>query len=137
MISVLQCLRDVANWCKTISTKTKIDYIVSQGISGVWFYRKWASGYCELYGCGTVANSTYVQTWMSSMYHCSATINLPFSIKSGRMFYNSQVGSGFGWNPNQSGTKWDSAISKVTLESLGSQKNEKFNYTIHIFGKWK
>lgn len=122
---------------KKLCTKTKVDYITSQGTSGVWFYRKWNSGVCELYGCGTVSVSTYIQTWMSSMYHCSATIGLPFSIKSGRMFYNTQVDTGFGWNPNQSGTKWDSAVNKVTLQTLGSQKSGKFNYTIHVFGYWK
>lgn len=135
MLSLRQCLRDVAKWCKTISTKTKIDYIVSQGISGVWFYRKWASGYCELYGCGTTTTS-YIQSW-DGMYHCAGDVSLPFSVKSGRMFYNAQVDTGFGISANQSGTRWDTAISKVQLNTLGSQKAGNFGYTIHIFGKWK
>lgn len=120
---------------KKLCIKTKVDYIISQGISGVWFYRKWSSGYCELYGCGT-ATASYVQTW-NGMYHCTVHVNLPFSVSSGRMFYNSQVDTGFGMSANQSGTKWDSAIKKVQLDSLGSQKAGSFGYTIHIFGKWK
>ncbi len=120
---------------KNLCTKVKIDYIVSQGTSGVWFYRKWASGHCELYGCGTTTTS-YIQAWLS-MYHCRAKVNLPFAVSNGRMFYNAQVDTGFGWNANQSGTKWDSAVTQVTLETLGSQKAGNFGYTIHIFGKWK
>ena len=118
-----------------LCTKTKVDYIVSQGISGDWFYRKWASGYCVLYGCGT-ATASYVQTW-NGMYHCTVDVNLPFSVSRGRMFYHSQVDTGLGISANQSGTKWDSAIKEVQLDSLGSQKASSFGYTIHIFGKWK
>lgn len=120
---------------KKLCTKTKVDYIISQGISGIWFYRKWASGYCELYGCGT-ATAKYVQTW-NGLQHYEVSVNLPFSVNSGRMFYNSQVATGFGISANQSGTTWDGAKLKVTLVSLGSQKGGSFGYTIHIWGKWK
>lgn len=120
---------------KKLCTKTKVDYIISQGISGIWFYRKWASGYCELYGCGT-ATAKYVQTW-NGLQHCEVSVNLPFSVSSGRMFYNSQVGTGFGISASQSGTVWDGATKKVQLISLGSQKEDTFGYTIHIWGKWK
>ena len=77
-----------------------------------------------------------VQTWIG-MYHCAANVDLPFSVSSGRMFYNSQVETGFGISANQSGTKWDAAIKKVQLNTVGSQKAGSFGYTIHIWGKWK
>lgn len=37
----------------------KIDYVVAQGISGMWYYRKWASGIYECFG-QTIG---YTGTW--------------------------------------------------------------------------
>lgn len=42
----------------TISGSPLLDYVIEQGTSGIWTYRKWASGAAELFGrvVGTTAN---------------------------------------------------------------------------------
>jgi len=59
----------------------KSDYIVEQGTSGIWRYRKWKSGVCELWGMTTVNMSTVSKTTFASnaVYTESITLSLPFS----------------------------------------------------------
>ena len=45
MFSLRQCLKDILQ-----RFKNEKDYVVEQGESGIWTYRKWNSGYCELVG---------------------------------------------------------------------------------------
>ena len=48
----------------------KVDYIVDQGTSGIWTYRKWNSGIAECWGYKTI--STTFASW-GSWYYISVT----------------------------------------------------------------
>lgn len=50
----------------------KLDYIVEQGTSGIWTYRKWASGFAECWG-------TYTNTISGSTVSNGNYINYPFT----------------------------------------------------------
>ncbi len=54
------------------------DYIVEQGISGIWYYRKWNSGVAECWGrySGTVNLSRY---YMNAYYSDTIDVALPFT----------------------------------------------------------
>lgn len=41
---------NVANEITTLRDSVSHDYIVAQGTSGIWFYRKWDSGLAEFWG---------------------------------------------------------------------------------------
>lgn len=41
---------NVANEITTLRDSVSHDYIVAQGVSGIWFYRKWNSGLAEFWG---------------------------------------------------------------------------------------
>ena len=41
---------NVANEITTLRNSVSHDYIVAQGTSGIWFYRKWNSGLAEFWG---------------------------------------------------------------------------------------
>lgn len=41
---------NVANEITTLRDSVSQDYIVAQGTSGIWFYRKWNSGLAEFWG---------------------------------------------------------------------------------------
>ena len=97
---------------KKLCTKTKVDYIVSQGISGIWFYRKWASGYCELYGCGT-ATARYVQTW-NGMYHCTVDVIFRFRLVKDGCFTIRKL-------------KPDLVCRQINLEQNGIQQLKKYS----------
>lgn len=70
----------------TIKVEGKeLDYISEQGTSGTWFYRKWNSGRCELYGYQNISN-TACNTTIGNMYRTAviAPPNFPFSVASAK-----------------------------------------------------
>ena len=73
MLSILQCLRDVANYVK--GTK---DYVIDQGVQSGWRYRKWKSGAVELWRDGSTTGNAAV--WNGGYGITSLIVNLPFSI---------------------------------------------------------
>lgn len=54
---------------------TEIDYIVEQGVSGIWYYRKWNSGIMEIWGKYYLSNVAMTTAW-GNMYE-SSKITLP------------------------------------------------------------
>lgn len=62
-----------------INGNTVQDYIIAQGTSGEWFYRKWNSGYCECWATHVYESFTY--TSAGGMHYCELpAISLPFTI---------------------------------------------------------
>lgn len=75
-----ECAMDAEfNKSVKIGGSTIADYIVEQGKSGIWTYRKWNSGIAECWG-STYGSRTFDTTW-GSLYVCSSTsaINYPFT----------------------------------------------------------
>lgn len=61
----------------------KVDYIIEEGTSGIWTYRKWASGIAECW-CITTPTSIPASTWATwgSVYEAKITdvINYPTNL---------------------------------------------------------
>lgn len=51
---------------QTLAERLKIDYIVEQGTSDIWTYRKWASGILEQWGTVTINGSW--SAWDGNIY---------------------------------------------------------------------
>lgn len=72
-----------SGWVRNLITDTEsgicTDYVVDQGTSGIWSYRKWASGHAECWGSTSVTR-TFTNAW-GSLYVCSPTtaIAYPFT----------------------------------------------------------
>lgn len=64
------------------------DFIIAEGTSGRWWYRKWHSGMCELFGSVAAASRTF-SAWGSSYVSAKTTaVAYPFTFKSRpREFY--------------------------------------------------
>lgn len=64
------------------------DFITEEGTSGRWWYRKWNSGMCELFGSVAAASRTF-SAWGSSYVSAKTTaVAYPFTFKSRpREFY--------------------------------------------------
>ena len=59
-----------------------IDTVVEQGTSGIWTYRKWNSGFAEIWGETTYSSKAVTTTWGSD-YSCNlGTLNFPFTFTS-------------------------------------------------------
>ena len=72
-----------SEWTRNLITDTEsgvcTDFVVEQGKSGIWSYRKWASGHAECWGSTSVTR-TLSSAW-GSLYVCSPTsaIAYPFT----------------------------------------------------------
>lgn len=92
MFSFRKAFRDIANWVKGVD-----DYVVEQGTSGIWTYRKWKSGVAECYGLtprinsGTLTKSqsiyysksldiATIPSFIKNVTHLDGTLTLPYSV---------------------------------------------------------
>lgn len=55
----------------------RADYVVEQGTSGIWTYRKWNSGIAECWGTSEVSNLAITTTWGSLKYGTLSAISFP------------------------------------------------------------
>lgn len=117
-----------------ILSKLGVDFIVEQGSSGTWYYRKWNSGFAECWGKHQVTKSHY--TTVNGFYGYAATFTLPFVFTGTvRKVYNLQIGTGFGMVA--SGGMGDTA-GQVTVHGLGSASgSQPITAQIYAWGNWK
>ncbi len=113
------------------------DYIVSQGTSGIWTYRKWVSGVaeCWLESELTLSGSTPVANMNDSAYLSYVDVDLPFTFKTQpRAVANGVLGTGTGfvnvWCRN--------GYNEITVYVTGNQNNAAITIrSMIVTGRWK
>ena len=113
------------------------DYIVSQGTSGIWTFRKWASGVaeCWLESELTLTGSTPVDNMNGSAYLSYVDVDLPFTFKTQpRAVANGVLGTGTGfvnvWCRN--------GYNEITVYVTGNQNNAAITIrSMIVTGRWK
>ena len=113
------------------------DYIVSQGTSGIWTYRKWASGVaeCWLESELTLTGSAPVTNMNGSAYLSYVDVDLPFTFKTQpRGVANGVLGTGTGfvnvWCRN--------GYNEITVYVTGNQNNAAITIrSMIVTGRWK
>ena len=95
------------------------DYIVEQGTSGIWTYRKWNSGIAECWGRITISGLT-------------TTTNLPFTFAD--TSYETQVTL---INNSNNATNVTAIVSNVGSVSVGVNIVPSGGARLYIIGKWK
>lgn len=112
------------------------DYIVEEGASGIWTYRKWASGIAECWGIYSTTASPYT-TWNNMNGYQSGTLNFPSGLFISRPIpaFSGRVGSGFAVTGTQTGSLTSTSSNYfIVSSSSGSQTTEFF---INVVGLWK
>ena len=113
------------------------DYIVSQGTSGIWTFRKWASGVaeCWLESELTLTGSTPVANMNGSAYLSYVDVDLPFTFKTQpRAVANGVLGTGTGfvnvWCRN--------GYNEITVYVTGNQNSAAIRIrSMIVTGRWK
>ena len=113
------------------------DYIVSHGTSGIWTYRKWASGVaeCWLESELTLTGSTPVANMNGSAYLSYVDVDLPFTFKTQpRGVANGVLGTGTGfvnvWCRN--------GYNEITVYVTGNQNSAAITIrSMIVTGRWK
>lgn len=112
------------------------DFVVEQGTSGIWTYRKWNSGLAECFGSQPVTNMLVGTVW--GALYCSARINLPnfpFTFKSvpqvnlnWNATYTAMIDGALGVSTTSCGYTFIFRADSVTLSG---------SVAIQAIGRWK
>lgn len=110
------------------------DYVVEQGTSGIWNYRKWNSGIAE---CWTHSAITVRGThWADVLggYGYSILLNFPQNLFTNVMavIANGSTGTGTGFALATSSNK-----NNVTVIVVGNQEDNQLTIQVEAKGYWK
>lgn len=125
------------NGALKINNVTVADHIVEQGINGVWFYRKWASGRAECWGNPSISSGAwpsgdagrYIQrsvSLMPGLFAAAPQVMMTVAYAGGAII-------------TPATTRVDSATSVyVALARFcGGTESLTITLTVHAFGWWK
>lgn len=136
MISLLK-------WMNHVTQALKADYIVEQGTSGIWTYRKWNSGIAECWGNENITFNGF-QQW-GSLYETTASkrsLTYPNNLFVSTPICNMQISGGYyglllevyGGNGSKDTTP-SFAGTRPNAPSLSETTSH--NILVHAIGKWK
>ena len=129
-------------WKTILDSTNTADYVVQQGTSGIWTYRKWNSGVAECWGVYTMTSAA-TKTWGSLYYSdtLAPRINYPFTFTSrpqeSAFLHGSSVA---GWVYPEAGgiglntTTQTGQYGFVRPTTIASSE-VKYEYT--VVGRWK
>lgn len=113
------------------------DYIVEQGTSGIWAYRKWASGVaeCWLESELHLTGSTPAAYMNNSAYYSDVIFDSPITFKTQpRGVAEGMLGTGLGF---ANVVVWDD-YSKITVRVTGNQEDAAITIrSMIVTGRWK
>lgn len=118
-----------------LTTKNASDYVVAQGSSGGWPYRKWASGWAECWHATKVTPKTF--TANGTLYYTDIiTIPYPFNFTSAPVAFVSSYNSnviGATMNGNDLGSI---SLRMITTTNTASNYADR-TIKIYVAGSWK
>ena len=131
---------DIKKVIKDILVKLNLiaDYVVEQGTSGIWTYRKWNSGIAECWGNTTYTQSSNFGAWGNN--YISSEISpkaYPFTFieNPNEIIYVSSP-SGSGWSLPYNGTTSASGAVQITRPASGGS-NVIWQIRYEVKGLWK
>lgn len=128
----------IREYLKTIDNggKTVVDYIVEQGTSGIWTYRKWASGIAECWGVDSRSRAMTIQ-YGTAYYSDIPNITFPsglFVSAPTVIASRSNVGNATGLVTVSVGCD-DSKVSGYAYSA--TSLTTEVSIAIHAKGRWK
>lgn len=112
----------------------QVDYVVEQGTSGYWFYRKWLSGRAEAW-LTTEVSFTATPSAILGGYYTSAQLDMPSGVfnKPPNCIAQGRTGTGLGF-----ATVSSVSTTMISLGIFGNQ-NATTSYitSIYAMGRWK
>lgn len=135
--NLIQSIKNALQEAKDYSD-ARGDYIVEQGTSGVWTYRKWASGIAECWGdyqyTNLVANRAFAGGYITASGHAQGGWTFPFTFTSVKTFTpwvtgaNAWILSDGGLSTTNTGAFW---------VIFGTSGTRTVNVRVSVMGYWK
>lgn len=118
-------------------SQAEADYIVEEGTSGIWTYRKWNSGMAELWASPSQTVSAYAT---NAFVIGSATVTpYPFAITNPKaQAYCLRLGSGLGViSYDYVRTDYWSAVCCGVNQSIAQGQSRAIVWDLYIMARWK
>lgn len=120
------------------------DFVVEQGIKGIWTYRKWNSGIAECWGKATFNNITFSSTWGTLYTSALKKVDYPFEfvdipVETANLLHNGASNACWPYTESNSGgcnTTTQTAQYSIARTTATSATNT-YNIHFHVIGKWK
>lgn len=110
------------------------DYVVEEGVSGIWYYKKWNSGKAECWTNGDTMLS-YIGSSPTALlggYYSYKNIALPFEFtKIEHAHANGRLGTGIGLCHAVAPD-----YSSVTVYIVGNQSSNAMHFSCEVKGEW-
>ena len=119
-------------------TAPVVDYVVEQGTSGSWTYRKWNSGIAECW-CAVADTVTYEGAAIGGYLYNTGSYSYPLNfISAPTVSYNATFTSGYTAIIGDQGTIDPSNFGRVRiLSNTGGLQGASVLVRIHAIGRWK
>lgn len=108
----------------------QVDYVVEQGTSGIWTYRKWSSGFAECWG--RAINCSIPANWSTT----GVNISLPFIFKTMTNWQiqhqNYQINNCYGYPTTVTNT-----YDNINIQTNASAALSTASFMILCQGTWK
>ncbi len=126
-----------AKFHKDVSIKDSsiADFVVEQGTTGIWTWRKWYSGIAECWG-KNIVTIDITTAWGTLSYGQVSAIEFPFTFKSAPTCQVTAETSNAAWATCnvRANTKFTSSVMLYRLGSIAAQQCDIIYYAI---GRWK
>lgn len=109
------------------------DYVIEQGTSGVWFYRKWNSGLAECWTHSAITVRGVHWADVLGGYGYSIILNFPQNLFTNvtTVIANGSTGTGTGF------ARTSSNKNDVTVIVVGNQDDNQLTIQLEAKGYWK
>lgn len=115
-----------------------LDYVVEQGVSGEWWYRKWKSGRAECgiddHNAGDQEIIAWNWLWMS---HFISISNWPVTFKGRPGFHVSVNWTGDNRGDVWATSEWTESGLKVALTTSSNNPVKQCHLSVYMHGVWK
>lgn len=112
------------------------DFVIEQGTSGVWHYRKWNSGDVELWGRTTVTLSPY--STVNSWHGFYTQLTLPFTVYAPVVTYTVKIGSGFAIPASALGYAESASLSAFNVYGISNSSGSQTTvWVCDVKGRWR
>lgn len=116
-------------------TSLEVDYIVEEGTSGIWTYRKWSSGLSECWTTNIVSSGTHTMTQNGALYQSDPhNYDFPANLFTDRpkLSVNVQQGGGMWAKATGSTTALTAQIGFLRT----NDNTESINFNMEAKGSW-
>ena len=121
---------------KSLLDSVKNDYVIEQGTSGDWTYRKWNSGLAECWYSASLGSVAITSAWGSTYYYNVSAVNYPITfIAKPIVIPQVESGSGNAWISYDN----NGNASRTSYFPLYASKSGTYacRLNLYVIGKWK